>query len=383
MSLAFELDRSAAEPAEVIVSLDYSRRRPPIARGRLRRTRWWEGANMALRVAPGDQVSAEQFVVGGEHAGRGAVLDVGAGLGIAPDRAVASVVRSVGEMVAEGDVIAERRSFGGLQRRALRSPLTGRVSHISAEYGTVFIQTMAAETGIRAHLSGRVVEAADGYVMIEGSGVAVAAQTGAGPAVAGILAVATASSALPTEVEGCIVACGFALDEHTVRSLTEGGAAAIFAAGIEDEALERLGWEDLLWPSAAAGARRPAPPLTIALLGVGNAPSLPQLWECLAPLAGRWASALGAESRAAPELLVSLDDRENGGGETASNAGAIVAGARVRSLAGRAEGLVGEVQAVSGVPYQLGSEVRTDVAEVLFPYDVRLRIPLLHLARVA
>ena len=54
-------------------------------------------------------------------------------------------------------------------------------------------------------------------------------------------------------------------------------------------------------------------------------------------------------------------------------------GARERVIAGRGEGLVGEVVALSPGPYRLRSEVAADVADVVFPYDVRLRVPVTHL----
>jgi hypothetical protein len=57
-------------------------------------------------------------------------------------------------------------------------------------------------------------------------------------------------------------------------------------------------------------------------------------------------------------------------------------GDRVWVAAGRAQGLVGEIAQIVPGPVRLPSEVHTGVADVIFPFDVRMRLPLLHLRRV-
>ncbi len=74
-----------------------------------------------------------------------------------------------------------------------------------------------------------------------------------------------------------------------------------------------------------------------------------------------------------------------GASAAAPDAGAsagVTIGHRICVVSGRADGLTGEVEEVSPVPYRLASEVRTDVATVAFPFDVRLRVPVLHLRTI-
>ncbi|MGH2351151.1 MAG: hypothetical protein ACRDJN_06000, partial [Chloroflexota bacterium] len=316
MSLASELERSGAEAAEIQPAPPSHRRHPLVWRGLLRRRRTWPGERAEVLVRAGDQVNAGDAVARVERTGRATALDVAALLGVTPDRVAGSLLPQAGDMLADGDVLAERRSMAGLQRRILRSPVSGRLSYISPDHGTLFVEPLPAEAHVSAHLSGTILIAGPSGVLVEGTALAVTGVAGAGPAATGVLMLAETPAALPPEASGAVVACAFPIDEATVGALTEAGAAAVVAPGIGDDTLQRLGWDDLLWPYPARpdGAdrwgTRPTPPLTIVLLAVGPTDAPPTLWEALRPLAGRPASALGAEPGAPPELLVPISERD-------------------------------------------------------------------------
>lgn len=393
MSLALQLEQAelagAGRDARRLRPLDYPRRRPLLERGQLRRRRSWGDEDVEVLVSAGDYVRPGDVVARFQHAGRAAAVNVPVALGLPPARATASLQRAVGDRVAVGEVLAERRVLGGLQRRRLRSPATGTLTYVSAEHGTAFVQPMPAELQILAHLGGTVLEVGPHDMVIEGTALTVAGLVGAGAAASGVLMVADTSDALPRDVSGAVVACPFPIDESIVRALTDGGAVALVAAGVEEATLERLGWDEFLWPRGASRTHverrgvRPALPLTIVLLAPGPAAPPPGVWEVLQPLAGRPCSALGAEPGLPTELLVSLGnemrDPAYAGPEAAPVVPMLAPGTRARAIAGRAEGLSGKIVDLSVVPFRLGSEVQTDVANVAFPYDVHLRLPLIHL----
>ena len=372
---------------------DYPHRRPLLEKGVLRRYRAWPAGGHDLMVAEGDLVSAADAVARTVRRSSPAAIDLAAPLGVARDRAADLLVRQQGEMVAEGDLLAERRILGGLQRRLVHAPITGRLSRILPELGLCFVEPMASERRIAAHLTGRVVETGERGVTIEGPAVAVGGVAGAGPAVAGILIVAKSPHDLPVGATGAIVACAFPIEDWMVPQLADAGARAIVAPGVAEAAIDRLGWDEVLWPPPwRQGA---APPLTVVLLSPDHASLQPAVWEMLRGLSGRVASALGAEWGAAPEVLVMADVEANGepaaaeelahapgGGEPDAAGGAWPPGTTVVTLAGRAEGLTGTVVSVAPEPYRLGSEARATVVDVAFPYGVRLTIPTVHLRAV-
>jgi hypothetical protein len=355
-----------------------------VTRGLLRRRREWAPDAADILVQPGDRVDAGDAVARRRRPARAIALDAAAVLSVPPDRVSGSLSRQVGDMVAEGDVLAERRSLGGLQRRILRSPASGRLSYVSPLHGTVFVEPLPAESAVLAYLGGTVAQVLPDGVVLEGTGLAIAGVAGAGPAATGPLLLAESPTALPPEAAGAVVACAFPLLESTVRGLADAGAAAVLAPGISDATLQRLGWDDLLWSAPLRlGQRerrgpRPAPPLTCVLLSVSAREMAPALWETLRPLAGRVAGAAGSEPGLAPEVVFS-DGTGEAQASTGGAASRVGRGTSVYVVAGRAEGLMGEVLQASDTPFRLPSEVATAVAELQLPGDTALRVPLAHL----
>jgi hypothetical protein len=364
-----------------------------VTRGPLRRRRSWAPDAADILVPRGDGGAAGAAGARRRRPARAIALDAATVLAVPPDRVPGSLSRQVGDMVAEGDVLAERRSLGGLQRRVLRSPASGRLSYVSPQHGTVFVEPMPAESAVLAYLAGTVAEVLPDGVILEGTGLAIAGVAGAGPAATGPLLLAESPTALPVDAAGAVVACAFPLLESTVRGLADAGAAAVLAPGISDATLQRLGWDDLLWSAPVRlGQRerrgpRPAPPLTCVLLSVSAREVSPALWETLRPLAGRVAAAAGSEPGLAPEVIFSdgpdsAVSHERGGGDHAQTRSTTV-----YVVAGRAEGLIGELVRASDAPFRLPSEVATAVAELRLPdgapsgapAGTALRVPLAHL----
>jgi hypothetical protein len=367
------------EGAASDLAADYPRRRPLLYLGRLRRLRSIPDGSEDPTWQRGDRLESGTVVARALRAGRATAVDLAAALGVAPDEVSRYLLAAVDDDVVEGEVIAERRAFGGFQRRTVRAPLTGRLGHVSAS-GTAYIMPGAVTVEVTAHLGGVVAEVLPNAIVVEGRALAVAARAGAGPAVAGPLLLAQRPDSIPADVAGGVVVCGFPLDEGAARQLVDAGAAAIVATTVEEETLERLGWDQVFWPPARA-IQPPVPPVTLLALSFAPAPP-PDLWEVLRPLAGRPASALGAEPGSPTELLI--DPGESAPRlpvlqSEAEGSARLALGARVRVVAGRAEGLTGEVVALSPGPYRLRSEISAEVAEVAFPYSVRLRLPVLHL----
>lgn len=368
---------------------DYARRRPFMARGVLRRMRRIPVGGEAI-VAVGESVAAASPVARVLRAGRATAVDLAGALGIGLDRdgrdgeVSRHLSRVAGDEIGEGETLAERRALGGLQRRVVRAPLTGRLAHVSDQTGVAYVTPAPVESVVHAHLSGRVVEVTGTAITIEGSAFTASGRAGAGPAASGPLFVMASADQVPSDVDGAVVACGFPLDQDVVRHLTDAGAVAIVAPSVEEETIDRLGWADAFWPRAGAGGSATVPPVTVLALSFSPSPPV-GLWEALRSLSGRSASVIGREDvpdGGQSELLVALGENAPslyGLPEGGENAVTLAPGSRVRVIAGRANGLVGEVVALSPGPYRLRSEVGAEVADVSFPYGVRLRVPVLHL----
>ncbi len=57
----------------------------------------------------------------------------------------------------------------------------------------------------------------------------------------------------------------------------------------------------------------------------------------------------------------------------------LTAGTRVRVLAGRSQGLSGELVGTPDSPYRLASEIMTEVADVRLAHGTVIRVPIAHL----
>ncbi len=229
--------------------------RPLLTEGLVRRRRAWGTDEAEVLVRQGDQVSAGQAVARLRRPGRATALDAAAILGLSPERVESSLLCAVGDMLAEGDVLAERRALAGLQRRVLRSPASGRLSYVSPAHGTLFIQPQAVESAVIAHLSGEVVAAGAAGGAGGGPAPPAARVAGAGRAAAGKRYRGGAPTALPTEPGGGLGSWGVVREEGPVVAMAGAGAVGILAPGIADATIQRLGWDDLLW-TAARGAGR-------------------------------------------------------------------------------------------------------------------------------
>jgi hypothetical protein len=81
-------------------------------------------------------------------------------------------------------------------------------------------------------------------------------------------------------------------------------------------------------------------------------------------------------------VVVALDPPQGEATPDQAGGGAgvpLAPGTPVRILAGRAEGLSGEVVLAEDAPYRLASEVATAVADVRLTDGARVRVPVVHL----
>ena len=105
-----------------------------------------------MRVEP-ETIVAQAFIPGRPH-----LVAVSNQLNIEPSEFDEVMVKSVGDSVREGEVIARYSAFFGLFRGQCQSPATGTIEHISSVTGQVTIREPAAPVAVKAYISGTVTE---------------------------------------------------------------------------------------------------------------------------------------------------------------------------------------------------------------------------------
>lgn len=406
---------------------DYPQRTPILIGGTLRRRRLLPTGGARV-VEPGQQVDAWTPIAHAPAAALPELVDVAGVLGVSPDEAarlVAHQGKHPGDVLAPGEVIAERPGVLGIGRRICRAPRAGVLAHVSAVTGIAILSAAqppadaatadpssptaarAAEPlpiEIRAHLSGTVVELSEDAVTIEGDALALRGVAGAGPATSGPLFVwdagegpgsgsaagrpgAQAAAAGTQPPSGAIVACRRALSWADITRLATAGAAAIVAPAADDEVWTRLGVtaaaHDGHRRNAAPVGLRPQPPLTLVLTDElpaasrGAAAVCEALWSELAARAGHTVAVLGFEPGRLPEVL--LPSAEMPDPQHLAPGSRLQIGAHVRITSGPQAGLTGRVSGCTDHPRSSPSELMAPAAEVELDDGTGCRAPLVNL----
>ncbi len=173
-------------------------------------------ARKGQKINPSDVVA--EAVISPEHL----LLDVGRGLGLAPDEADQFIKVQAGDQVDTDDVIAER---GAVARRIIRCPKPGKV--VVAGGGQVLLEVGSKPFELKAGLSGTVVELfPDRGVLIETTGALVQGVWGNGGVDFGLLTVQAKSpkdelkaDRLDVSMRGSVVLGGYCEDVEVINQL--------------------------------------------------------------------------------------------------------------------------------------------------------------------
>ena len=315
-----------------------------------------------MLVGAGEHVEAAELIAQ-PHDGDGAVHEIvpaGRMLGVGDPRPFLTV--PAGANVVAGDVIARRESLFGLIKRVVRAPIDGVVQPELGGFGGVAIVAGGAAGGVVAHVPGTVVGVLPEGVVVETTGLLVAAAVAFGPEVRGPLLPPVARlDASETRRQRGAVAVVDVLDRAQLDLLTAAGAAGAVVGSISPE----LAAELRVTPPAAG---------VVAVEGIGSAPLCAPACALLAGQTGQLAC-LGTGAK--PEVIVPV---EAAGARTPAEP-TLAPGATVR-VAGESTA-IGKVAVVNAAPSRLPSGVWTRTAEVDLESGERAIAPLANLELVS
>jgi hypothetical protein len=189
----------------------------------IRRERLLPAAGKVV-VRQGQKVKATDVIAEANLAPRHVLLDVARGLGVARAQADGLIQREAGEDVVEGDVIANR---GGLARRVIRTPVTGRVVMIGE--GQVLIEAEGKPYQVLSGLPGVVMDLVDKRgAIVETTGALIQGVWGNRLVDFGVLRVVAQSPEdlltpdhLDVRMRGFILLAGQCADESTLEAAKE------------------------------------------------------------------------------------------------------------------------------------------------------------------
>lgn len=335
-------------------------------------------------VAVGQAVSATDVVAETELPGESRVIDAADRLGIAPEELPLSMIRSVGDGVAAGDLLARTRGWFGRFRHELISPMNGTVESISPVTGRLVLRGPPTLLRRTAYARGQIVAVAPGEsATVEIRGAFVQGIFGVGGEAEGTLALAVDSADATLEQQcigpacaGRILIGGRLVTADAIRAAVANGAKAIVTGGLNDSDLRDLLGYDL----GVAITGDEALGLTLIVTeGFGPVPMARRTFELLRRHVGRQASVNGATQIRAgvirPEVLIPLDETPGATPAERTWRPALELGTIVRAIREPHFGRIGRCVALPTEPVALPTEAQVRVVTVEFENGERAVLP--------
>ncbi len=281
-------------------------------RTRLRKERRLPLSGQVL-VGVGDAVAADQVIARTELPGPVTMINVASELNLQPDEVVRAMLKTAGDAVAAGEIIAESRGFFGLFHSTCTSPADGSLDTVSPVTGQVALRGLPTPVELRAYLDGVVTEVfPEEGVAVETSCALVQGIFGFGGEVYGPIKLltdapdATLDAAdIDESCAGAVLIGGAMATLACLRRAIEVHAAALVVGGIDDRDLDTL----LGYPIGVAITGHERLGLTVVLTeGFGPIPMAARTHELLSARQGRFASVNGATQIRAgvlrPEVII-------------------------------------------------------------------------------
>ena len=203
-------------------------------------------------VQAGVTVKAEDVVAKADLPGNVQLVNVANLLSVPPEEIAEYMLKSVGEVVSEDEIIATTKGLFGLFKSQARSPIDGTIESVSDVTGQVILREPPIPVEVKAYTDGTVTETVPNEgVTVETYGTYIQGIFGIGGETVGNLTVVaeSPSDALTTEQilsehKENILVGGSLVTTEAIQQAIQQGVKGIIAGGIDDADLrELLGYE--------------------------------------------------------------------------------------------------------------------------------------------
>ena len=325
-------------------------------------------------VEKGAKVAADDVVARTELPGKVTMVNFANVLGVLPDEIEPTLRVQPGSPIEKGQVVAEHRSFFGLFRNAIESPIHGTFESVSKVTGQAVLREDPSPVEVKAYMDGTVVEIIpDEGVVVEAEAALVQGIFGlAGEVHAPLALVASAPdsvlepASLKPEHEGKIVIGGGLATLPALRRAVELGVAGVVVGGFAyQDVRELLGYDVGV---AVTGTEELGTTLVLTE-GFGGIAMARATFELLARHDGRSASVSGATQIRAgvirPEVII--PDPIDAPAAAEANGAAVhglEVGAPVRCIRAPHFGAIGTISTLPVELHKMPSETMVRVVEV-------------------
>ncbi|MDD5308513.1 MAG: hypothetical protein PHU25_14420 [Deltaproteobacteria bacterium] len=321
-------------------------------------------------VEQGQSVGATDVVARALLPGEIHPVNVASVLGV-PCAEVPSCMRvAAGESVRRGRLLAESRSFFGMFRQIVESPVDGILESVSKVTGQIMLRAAPKPLEITAYMPGRVASVIPGFgVEIEAEIAFVQGIFGVGGEQSGTLVRISDRPGEKVDADGildvhrgAILAGGGRVTREALARLGAVGARGLVTSSMDAaDLLELIGATRNLSVTGDEGLG-----FTLILTeGFGELPMAARTFDLLASLAGHTVSVSGATQIRAgvirPDVSAAPLDSAPRSRDLSTS---VEPGARVRIVRGKAFGALGRVEGIPEAPRITGSGGRSLVLEI-------------------
>ncbi|MGB9823689.1 MAG: hypothetical protein ACPLN0_02940 [Candidatus Hydrothermia bacterium] len=337
-------------------------------------------------VKVGERVKAEDVVARTELPGNVQPINVAGLLSIPPQEIESVMLKKVNDFVKKGEPIAESKSFFGLFKNSVTSPVDGIIESISNITGQVILREPPIPITVNAYIDGEVKEVIPNEgVVVETVASFVQGIFGIGGETIGEILVAVSSpdeelteDKIKEEMKGKIVIGGSFVTAAALRKAVSFGVKGIVVGAIDDKNLkEFLGYDIGV---AITGNEQKGITLMITE-GFGKLAMARRTFELFKELNGKKASMNGATQIRAgvirPEVIVALEGEkpEDIGKEEETLKEGLVIGTMVRVIREPYFGRIGKVTALPPELRVIETEAKVRVLEIEFDDGTRAIVP--------
>jgi hypothetical protein len=333
-------------------------------------------------VSQGEKVQPSTIVARTEIPGIMQTVRAGEQLGLEPQELRAALKVSVGDKVERGQVLAETRSFFGLFRSVVNSPVDGVVEMLSEHSGHIGIRLPATPIEVAAYIEGTVAEVIpEEGVVVETEAAMIQGIFGVGGERTGVIHMLVSSpdenlteDMIKEEHAGKVVVGGSNVSGAALRKASAVGCAGIVAGAIIDrDLIDFLGYDI----GVAITGQEDINITLIVTEGFGSIRMADRTFKLLSSLEGKMASINGATQIRAgvirPEVIV--PSTEEAAEKPVDLEQVLEIGSHIRAIREPYFGMLGTVTELPPEPVLIpsGSTVRvlkaklSDGREVIIP----------------
>lgn len=327
-------------------------------------------------VKQGDTVTPDTIVARTQIPGDPQTVNISSKLGLEADEVPEVMLKKEGDVIKRGEVIALKKSFFGLFKSTVESPIDGTIDNISSITGQITLRGPAIPVEIHAYVPGKITEVLDREgVVVETPAALIQGIFGVGGERQGTLQMVAkdpsevlSGDKITPDMKGKVIVGGSLVTADAIKKASDIGVTGIVAGGIIDrDLIEFLGYD-----IGVAITGQEDINLTIILTeGFGQIRMADKTFNLLQQLNGSVASINGATQIRAgvmrPEVIVSLPELKQTKAAAQDNeGGGMTIGTPIRIIR---EPYFGKLATVVELPPELtviesGTKARVLVAEL-------------------